>query len=236
VSARPLHSVLARSRPSVQKPARLHATGAQILIVLALRSDPGLLGEANFFRQWRARQRFLSASARPCSFGSSGRQCEAWQQLAPFFLFLHPESEAAAGLRRRRGPLPRGTTRPPLVFFSCSSSVLFPVFLFADARAAPSRVERATYVIRRRRDAAQASLLSRSYTETGTTAFRRRGRGGTAYCYSGLTRRLGRPTISQSAGEACTRPPSLQLSFDHFPRGFPVDNPATLVADASFSS
>jgi len=103
-------------------------------------------------------------------------------------LFLHPESEAAAGLRRRRGPLPRGTTRPPLVFFSCSSSVLFPVFLFADARAAPSRVERATYVIRRRRDAAQASLLSRSYTETGTTAFRRRGRGGTAYCYSGLTR------------------------------------------------
>jgi len=115
VSARPLHSVLARSRPSVQKPARLHATGAQILIVLALRSDPGLLGEANFFRQWRARQRFLSASARPCSFGSSGRQCEA---ASAFFLFLHPESEAAAGLRRRRGPLPRGTTRPPLVFFS----------------------------------------------------------------------------------------------------------------------
>jgi len=69
-------------------------------------------------------------------------------------------------------------------------------------------------------------------------------------CCHGLTQRLGRPrfgdgaevaqpiaiAVSQSAGEACTRPPSLQLSFDHFPRGFPVDNPATLVADASFSS
>jgi len=177
VSARPLHSVLARSRPSVQKPARLHATGAQILIVLALRSDPGLLGEANFFRQWRARQRFLSASARPCSFGSSGRQ------FCFFILRAKPPLACAGGEGPCRGAPPAHPSS------SLASSVLFPVFLFADARAAPSRVERATYVIRRRRDAAQASLLSRSYTETGTTAFRRRGRGGTAYCYSGFPER-----------------------------------------------
>jgi len=90
------------------------------------------------------------------------------------------------------------------------------VFLFADARAAPSRVERATYVIRRRRDAAQASLLSRSNTQTGTTVLRRRGRGGTAYCYSGLTRRLGRPigqSISFSLDCTFPRPVSLRAAL-----------------------
>lgn len=118
----------------------------------------------------------------PFSVGSS-MQLRLFRSPVCFFILRAKPPLACAG---GEGPC-RGAP-PAHPSSSLASSVLFPVFLFADARAAPSRVERATYVIRRRRDAAQASLLSRSYTETGTTAFRRRGRGGTAYCYSGLTR------------------------------------------------